>query len=517
MDFKPSESGVRKPYRKLRRRQRKINAAEDTTRHVPDLRPEDGFDYADRVGTVPSTDRHDESPVCDAGRLDPDAGSFEAAQHRPECRRVYLARRHDPRQRSLAGNERRLADDHQRVTGVAPPETAPHRDRHLAAVAIVVVIGEFLGVPAERGDDGLGVGVVAHAEKPRRGRVVDDARPERVVEKRVLADGLPRVGGECHGRGEDAHAVKCRGRGEVPKAVSPQAVGMQALVIAAHGSHLNAESSTPTFDHADTIRATGAFAEVREAFWKEEPSFREVFRTLESDEVYVVPLFVSEGYFTEQVIPRELRLEGWDVEQWDSDGTDASHATLTAADTGQKVRYCGPVGTHDAMSDVIVRRAESVTGDPDVGEGFGLAVVGHGTERNENSAKAIEYHARRIAERGRFDEVEALFMDEDPEVDDVTDFFESDDVVVVPLFIADGYHTQEDIPEDMGLTDDYRKGWDTPTVVDGHRIWYSGAVGTEPLLADVVLERAADAGADVGDAIERVREETGAQSSAAGD
>jgi len=283
---------------------------------------------------------------------------------------------------------------------------------------------------------------------------------------------------------------------------------MPALVIVAHGSHLNAESSTPTFDHADTVRATGAFDEVRESFWKEEPSFREVLRTLESDEVYVVPLFVSEGYFTEEVIPRELRLEGWDPETWESDGTSATHATFEAGDVGKTVHYCGPVGTHDAMSDVIVRRAESVTGDPDVGEGFGLAVVGHGTERNENSAKAVEYHADRIRESGRFDEVEALFMDEAPEVDDVTDFFESDDIVVVPLFIADGYHTQEDIPEDMGLTDDYRTGWDTPAIVDGHRIWYSGAVGTEPLMADVVLERARDAGADVDDAVARVREET---------
>ncbi|MFB6217714.1 MAG: CbiX/SirB N-terminal domain-containing protein, partial [Halobacteriaceae archaeon] len=76
------------------------------------------------------------------------------------------------------------------------------------------------------------------------------------------------------------------------------------------------------------------------------------------------------------------------------------------------------------------------------------------------------------------------------------------------LFVADGYHTQEDIPEDMGLTEDHREGWPTPAPVDGHRIWYSGAVGTEPLMADVVLERAADAGADVGRAVERVRERT---------
>jgi sirohydrochlorin cobaltochelatase len=134
--------------------------------------------------------------------------------------------------------------------------------------------------------------------------------------------------------------------------------------------------------------------------------------------------------------------------------------------------------------------------------------VGHGTERNENSAKATRYHADRIAERGRFEEVQAVFMDEDPEVDDVTDFFTAADVVVVPLFIADGYHTQEDIPEDMGLTDDYREGYEVPSEVDGHRIWYAGAVGTEALMADVVLERAADAGAAVGDAVAEVRRRT---------
>ncbi|WP_331232823.1 CbiX/SirB N-terminal domain-containing protein [Natronorarus salvus] len=282
---------------------------------------------------------------------------------------------------------------------------------------------------------------------------------------------------------------------------------MQALVIVAHGSHLNPDSSTPTYDHADAIRATGAFDEVREAFWKEEPSFREVLRTVESEEVYVVPLFISEGYFTEQVIPREMRLEGWEVSDWDSeDGVSATFATYRANDVEKTIHYCGPAGTHEVMSDVIVRRAESVTGDPDVGEGFGLAIIGHGTERNENSAKAIHYHTDRIRGMDRFDEVEAVFMDEEPEVDEVTEFFSAPEIVVVPLFVADGFHTQEDIPEDLGLTDDFREGYPVPGEVDGHRIWYAGAVGTESLMADVILERAAEAGAEIGDARERIGE-----------
>ncbi|MHB9286659.1 CbiX/SirB N-terminal domain-containing protein [Halobacteriales archaeon Cl-PHB] len=289
-----------------------------------------------------------------------------------------------------------------------------------------------------------------------------------------------------------------------------------ALVVAAHGSHKHADSATPTYDHAGTIRETGAFSEVRETFWKEAPGFRDVLRTVAADEVYVVPLFVSEGYFTEEVLPRELRLEGWNPAEWASDGVSAGHATLTAADTGQTVHYCGPVGTHDAMTDVIVRRAETVTGHPEVGPDTGLAVVGHGTERNENSAKAIQYHAGRVRERDRFAEVQALFMDEEPEVDDLTDFFESEDVVLVPLFVADGYHTQEDIPEDVGLVaDGTNQAYDVPAAVDGHRVWYAGAVGTEPLVAAVILERASDTGADVADSLAAIRDAVGAHTPAA--
>jgi len=260
---------------------------------------------------------------------------------------------------------------------------------------------------------------------------------------------------------------------------------MEALVVAAHGSHLNPGSDEPAFAHADAIRAVGAFEEVREAFWKEEPPPREVLRTLSSEVVYVVPLFMSEGYFTERVIPRELRIApGWEL------------------DVDKDVRYTPPVGTHEAMTDVIVESAERITGDPDVGEGVGLAVVGHGTERHESSAASTREHADRIRSLGRFEEVRALFLDEDPRIGDLDRHFESPEVVVVPLFVADGYHTREDIPREIGMGNED----DVPVEVNGRRIWYAGAIGTEPVMAEVILERAAEAGASIEGAIERLRE-----------
>jgi sirohydrochlorin cobaltochelatase len=245
--------------------------------------------------------------------------------------------------------------------------------------------------------------------------------------------------------------------------------GTEALLILGHGSHLNPGSSQPVHRHADALRDRGYFDEVRTAFWKEEPSFREVLRTIESDRVYAVPFFMAEGYFVDQVIPRELRLPQ------------------------ERVAYTEPVGTHPSMTEVIEERAHSVY-EGEAENDVALAVVGHGTDRNPKSAESALEHVGRIREGGGFAEVKALFMDEAPYIDDVAENFESDEVVVVPFFSSDGYHTQEDIPEDMGIVDpDEDEEYDVPATTDGKRVWYTGAVGTEPGIADVIAERAEDA------------------------
>ena len=51
-----------------------------------------------------------------------------------------------------------------------------------------------------------------------------------------------------------------------------------ALVLAGHGSTLNADSAAPTYQHADELRRRKIFAQVLECFWKQEPSFAAVLR-----------------------------------------------------------------------------------------------------------------------------------------------------------------------------------------------------------------------------------------------
>ena len=57
-----------------------------------------------------------------------------------------------------------------------------------------------------------------------------------------------------------------------------------ALLIVGHGSTVNPDSSAPTWTHAREIQRRQIFADVRCAFWKEEPSLRDA-RFFFADEI----------------------------------------------------------------------------------------------------------------------------------------------------------------------------------------------------------------------------------------
>jgi sirohydrochlorin cobaltochelatase len=241
---------------------------------------------------------------------------------------------------------------------------------------------------------------------------------------------------------------------------------MKALVIVGHGSHLNEDSSLPVYEHAQHIRETGEFDEVVECFWKEEPSMRHVLDTVESDEVYVVPAFISEGYFTQQVIPRELGLEG--------------PVTRKGSKT---VRYAGPLGTFEGMPEVILERTQDLMRGKEVSGRTALVLLGHGTDLNKSSGGVIYLNAGRIRERGIYDLVEVGFLDQEPEIGEVVANVEAENVILIPVFIAEGWHTRETIPEDLGLTGGV-------TVREDKTIFYGAPVGTHPSMASLIVARA---------------------------
>ena len=243
---------------------------------------------------------------------------------------------------------------------------------------------------------------------------------------------------------------------------------MKALIIVGHGSHLNADSSLPVYEHAARIRESGEYDEVVECFWKEEPAMRHILDTIESDEVYVVPAFISEGYFTQQVVPRELGLDG----------------EVTQRSDGKTVYYAGPLGTFEQMADVILERASDLTAGEDLSEGRrAMALLGHGTDRNQQSSEVIYLNADRIRERGVYDRVDVGFLDQNPEIGEVIESVQAEHVVLIPVFVAEGWHTKETIPEDLELTGRITRR-------PQKTIYYGAPVGTHPSMAALISARA---------------------------
>lgn len=249
-----------------------------------------------------------------------------------------------------------------------------------------------------------------------------------------------------------------------------------ALLLLGHGSTLNADSSAPTHQHAEEIRRRGLFAEVHVAFWKEEPNFRQALRQTDRRQVYVVPNFISSGYFTEQIIPRELGLSG----------------AITHRDN-QDIFYCQPVGLHASMTEALLQRAAQVVAAS--GETIAhpaktacLFICGHGTSLNDNSTKIIHDQAGAIRARGLYADCQAVLMEQSPFVKDWRTLTACPDVIVVPFFISDGLHSFEDIPVLLGLTHDVKEqGFANPHREKGRRLWYATAIGTEAFIADVIL------------------------------
>jgi len=253
-----------------------------------------------------------------------------------------------------------------------------------------------------------------------------------------------------------------------------------ALLVIGHGSTVNPGSSTPTWNHAHEIRQRGIFADVQCAFWKEEPSLRDA-RFFFADEtihdVFVVPNFISEGYFTQTVIPRELELAG---------------PTTTRAD-GQIWVYCEPVGNNPLVTELLLARAHEIAPNAEPTE-TALLIVAHGTELNDNSAVAAKREAERIRARGEFATVANAYMEEPPLIAEWDKLTSAQNVIVVPFFIADGLHSYEDIPRllDIGCSrmDVFRKN---PHRVRGRSLYYGKAIGTDPRFADIIVEQTLNA------------------------
>jgi len=288
--------------------------------------------------------------------------------------------------------------------------------------------------------------------------------------------------------------------------VFPVFKASDALVLLGHGTVLNQDSCTTVLRHAESLRMMGLFGQVEAAFWKQEPGIQNVLNLISASRVFIVPMFISDGYFSGHVIPEALGFS-----RKTSLSNSLENHCRVLCQSGRTLYYTEPVGTHSEMTKVLLQSAEEavrkfpVPHMPPRSE-ITLLIAGHGTPRNPDSRKSVERQADLISRMDIYAAVHPVFMEEEPLIANWRQCTHTPYAVVAPCFIGEGLHVTEDIPVLLGEPEHlvrerlakHLPSWPNPLEKQGVLIWYAASAGANKLLAEVILARVAQAAATAG-------------------
>lgn len=149
---------------------------------------------------------------------------------------------------------------------------------------------------------------------------------------------------------------------------------------------------------------------------------------------------------------------------------------------------------------MIARRIKKVTKmakeeNRDVGvngEDVAVVLIGHGSTLPYNK-EVLEEIRRRIELRGLFKVVRVAFMQlNSPSIEEVLRTLAKDgmkNIVALPVFLADGAHTTEDIPEKLKVA--FEGTWEE--IGGDVKLIYAKPIGVDDRIVDILLDRVKEA------------------------
>lgn len=230
-----------------------------------------------------------------------------------------------------------------------------------------------------------------------------------------------------------------------------------ALVIAAHGERAGDMSNQALLGHVDAINRRGIFGCVAGGVLKGTPSVEDALQEVADqhpDRTLVYPLFMSDGYFVNQVLPKRIG----------------------AARSRAPTAILAPLGLDAQLPRLFHARTMAVAREA----GFEpaqtrLLVVGHGSQVSPASAAATERMAQCLRAQKRFSYVQTAFIEETPFIQDA---LKTDDMqtVVAGFFSCEGMHNLVDVPgaiEEAGVD-----------------AVYTGPIGCDPNIVELICDAA---------------------------
>lgn len=180
------------------------------------------------------------------------------------------------------------------------------------------------------------------------------------------------------------------------------------------------------------------------------------------EKIIVVPAFLAHGIHTKVDIPTILRLphshEGLEhshTHHHHHHHDDEREAKSEPIEFDGEVIYLEPFEADDKIVDIVERRIRDVTNKETINsKNTGILLIGHGSSLPYGK-KVLEEISEKTKERFIDYNIELSFMRIETPL--IAESFKKlqennyDNIIVLPVFLADGLHTKSDIPLTLGL------------------------------------------------------------------
>ncbi len=248
------------------------------------------------------------------------------------------------------------------------------------------------------------------------------------------------------------------------------------LILAAHGSTTEPIVNRQVETLVGQIAERGLFGAVRCAFHRGIPPFSEAVDQIDADEIVVVPLMASDGYYATAVLPAALA----SAERFGDVAIRQTHA----------------VGAHPRIPEIVSTRCRAVMAqfncEP---QATTVLLVGHGTPRHRDSRETTRRCVEYLTSRGVAAEVLPAFIEDQPSIEAAMTHAAHPNVVVIPFMIGFGRHVTKDIARRIGLAAVEES--QLPTVsqlsvsaLSGRRVVLDKPVGVDPEIEALIIDLA---------------------------
>ncbi len=255
------------------------------------------------------------------------------------------------------------------------------------------------------------------------------------------------------------------------------------LLIAGHGSSRIPDSGRATLDLAAAIANRRWFRDVRTGFCKGAPALSDALDGVDTENIYVVPNLACRGHIFDAVLSPALGSIGPVTEIFNN---------------GRRRRLflCEPVGMNPALPGIVAGRIRETLKTSGVRKTDAVVmIVAHGSSRGAESYLQTRTVAEAVSAIAGI-RTRAVFLEQTPRLEDWRALARGRFVLILPFMVATGVHGAIDIPRLVGidlsdaeLSAISRQGYAGPFDIGDKSILYCRAVGSEPGLADVIVDQ----------------------------